>query len=72
MWVVTAMVSVGLCGLVIALTLVEKVGRRPLVLASLIGVTISLLFMGITFHAMYEDGPGVQLPAADPQCEANT
>ncbi|XP_050712832.1 proton myo-inositol cotransporter-like [Eriocheir sinensis] len=72
MWVVTGIVSVGLCGLVVGLALVERVGRRPLVLASLLGIAISHLFVAITLHVLYDYSPGVQLPAADPQCEANT
>lgn len=72
MWVVTGMVGVGLCGLVVGLVLVERVGRRPLLLASLAGIVISHLFVAITFHVMYDYSPGVQLPAADPQCVANT
>lgn len=72
MWVVTGVVSVGLCGLVVGLVLVERVGRRPLVLGSLLGIVISLLFVAIIFHVMHEHSPSVQLPATDPQCEVDT
>lgn len=72
MWVVTGMMSVGLCGLVVGVALVERVGRRPLLLSSLLGIAVSLLFVAITFHVIHDHSPGVQLPAVDPECETHT
>ncbi|XP_063885678.1 proton myo-inositol cotransporter-like isoform X2 [Scylla paramamosain] len=72
MWIVTGMVGAALVGLAVGLGLVERVGRRALVLTSLMGVTTSFLFVAIVFTLIHVHSPAVELPPVDPECDAQT
>ncbi|XP_045112160.1 proton myo-inositol cotransporter-like isoform X3 [Portunus trituberculatus] len=72
MWIMSGMVSATLAGLAVGLVLVERVGRRLLVLTSLLGITISFLFVAVVFTLTHVHSPAVVLPPVDPECDAQT
>ncbi|XP_068235220.1 proton myo-inositol cotransporter-like isoform X2 [Palaemon carinicauda] len=61
-WLAAATSSVNFFGTFIGLYLVEKVGRRPLTLGSLIGTTASLLLLGLSFQMAFDNSPEASLP----------
>ncbi|KAK4321144.1 hypothetical protein Pmani_008019 [Petrolisthes manimaculis] len=71
-YLVSGVVSVGLLGLTVGILLVEKVGRRPLVLASLAGVVLGLLITAATLNAAHIKSASVTLAAVDPACDFDT
>ena len=72
MWIVAGMMGGGLIGLALGLALVERIGRRPLVLISLMGVALSLFFVAIVFTLAHVHSPAVEMPAVDPECDTAT
>ncbi|KAK3887272.1 hypothetical protein Pcinc_008627 [Petrolisthes cinctipes] len=71
-YLVSGVVSVGLLGLTVGILLVEKVGRRPLVLASLAGVVLGLIITAGTLNAAHVKSASVTLAAVDPACDFDT
>lgn len=68
-WLACATAAVNFFCTFIGLFLVERVGRRPLTIWSLIGVVISLVILGVGFHLMTLDAPPVTV-AGDVLCGA--
>ncbi|XP_071526962.1 proton myo-inositol cotransporter-like [Panulirus ornatus] len=68
----SAIMATAALGYSLSLWLVEKVGRRPLVLASMAGVALGLMVIGIVFNMIHIHGPSVQMPSNDPECQAET
>ncbi|KAG7172597.1 Proton myo-inositol cotransporter-like 1, partial [Homarus americanus] len=72
LWFMAAIISGSAFGFIVNEGLVERLGRRPLVLASLMGIIIAFIIVGITFQMAYLHSPTVQAPSGDPECLANT
>ena len=58
-WLSAGVASVNFICTFIALPLVEKIGRRKLLLVSLLGVVFSLILLGVGFQVTYIDTPKV-------------
>ncbi|KAG7168654.1 Proton myo-inositol cotransporter-like 2 [Homarus americanus] len=71
-WLAAATSTMNFLGTFIGLWLVERVGRRPLILGSLLGVIGSLFLLGMSFQMAYTHSPGVQMPGHDIECQVDT
>ena len=58
-WLSAATSAVNFVMTFVGLYLVEKSGRRPLILGSLVGSVISLLLLSLSFHIVYLYSPNV-------------
>lgn len=65
-WLAAATSSVNFLGTFIGLWLVEKLGRRPLTLISLLGSTAALLLLALSFQMAYIHSPDATLTPLDP------
>ena len=60
-WMSAGVASINFLCTFIALPIVERIGRRKLLLASLFGVTLALLLLGVGFQVTYIDTPKVTM-----------
>ncbi|XP_034254841.1 proton myo-inositol cotransporter-like isoform X3 [Thrips palmi] len=67
-WISAGVAAVNCGATFIGLFLVDRVGRRKLVLLSYIGVIVSLALLGIGFHMMEADSPLVTSVIQDDKC----
>ena len=68
MWLSAAITGVFSIFTIIGLVLVEKAGRRPLLLISLAGVFVSLLVLAQAFYIAESHSPAVNATLSDPSC----
>lgn len=61
-WLAAATAFVNFFGTFIGLYFVEKLGRRPLTLGSLLGTTVSLLLLALSFQMAFDYSPEASLP----------
>lgn len=72
-WLAAALAGVNFVCTFVSFALVERVGRRPLTLASMLGSAISLLVLAISFHIGYIDSAAVTSPGVNsPSCSYST
>ena len=58
-WIAAGVASFNFIFTFLGLWLVERMGRRPLLLSSLLGSTLALLELSISFHLSYVHSPDV-------------
>jgi len=68
-WLSAAVASMNFLWTIPGLILVEKIGRRKLLLASLFGVTLSLLVLGVGFQVANIDTPQVKWHPLQNSCD---
>uniref|UniRef100_A0A6A7G6C7 Proton myo-inositol cotransporter-like n=1 Tax=Hirondellea gigas TaxID=1518452 RepID=A0A6A7G6C7_9CRUS len=61
-WISAGVASFNFVFTFVGLWLVERVGRRPLLLVSLAGVVLCLLELAVSFQLAYYDSPGIDMP----------
>ncbi|KAG0728729.1 Proton myo-inositol cotransporter [Chionoecetes opilio] len=72
-WLSAATSSMNFIGTFLGLWLVERLGRRSLTLGSLLGTTVSLFMMAITFQMAYINSPKVTFSnSVSSDCSADT
>ena len=57
--------AVNVLATLVAIAFVDRLGRRPLLLAGLVGMGVSLFIVGFAFRTLDGSGPRVWVPAAD-------
>ncbi|XP_037079910.1 proton myo-inositol cotransporter-like [Pollicipes pollicipes] len=68
-WLAAVTAAVNFVGTLVGLVLVERLGRRPLTLASLLGAALSLLLLAGGFLLNAAESPPVVAPPGSPDCD---
>ncbi|XP_037079946.1 proton myo-inositol cotransporter-like [Pollicipes pollicipes] len=68
-WLAAITAAVNFVGTLVGLVLVERLGRRPLTLASLLGAALSLLLLAGGFLLNAAESPPVVAPPGSPDCD---
>ena len=68
-WLAAALSAINFSFTFVSMALVERLGRRPLTLASMLGSALSLVFLAASFHVSYQHSAAVTMPGFDGQCQ---